>query len=178
MILIGFNFEFCEAGKSNPVTPPESNHRSRHAKGAAPPLTLDVLIGSGGMGMVFRGRQPGPRRVVAIKKLRPEFASNEAIVERFRLPAPRTGGTWSYHTRHRVLDLSSLPTRVILPRPGLPCGREINPSMGGLRSCTYPRPRGKVVPRSSKSSFGVRRILISFAQSCVSSIKFGGALSF
>ena len=131
MILIGFNFEFCEAGKSNPVTPPESNHRSRHAKGAAPPLTLDVLIGSGGMGMVFRGRQPGPRRVVAIKKLRPEFASNEAIVERFRLPAPRTGGTWSYHTRHRVLDLSSLPTRVILPRPGLPCGREINPSMGG-----------------------------------------------
>lgn len=44
-------------------------------------------IGEGGMGNVFHGRDLMLERDVAIKSLRPELASNDEIVERFRIEA-------------------------------------------------------------------------------------------
>ena len=44
-------------------------------------------IGEGGMGTVFHGRDLMLERDVAIKSLRPELASNDEIVERFRIEA-------------------------------------------------------------------------------------------
>lgn len=47
---------------------------------------LDI-IGSGGMGQVFRGREELLEREVAIKALRPELTQDAEVLERFRLEA-------------------------------------------------------------------------------------------
>ncbi len=44
---------------------------------------LDELIGTGGMGEVYRATNTGVNRTVAIKTLRPEYARNQQLVERF-----------------------------------------------------------------------------------------------
>jgi serine/threonine protein kinase len=44
---------------------------------------LEKLIGSGGMGEVYRATNTGVDRTVAIKTLRPEYARNQQLVERF-----------------------------------------------------------------------------------------------
>lgn len=47
---------------------------------------LDV-IGDGGMGTVYRGRDPRFDRIVAIKTLHPQFRRDPGVVDRFKSEA-------------------------------------------------------------------------------------------
>jgi eukaryotic-like serine/threonine-protein kinase len=51
---------------------------------------VDGVIGEGGMGRVFKAKQPRLKRVVCIKTLLPQFASDEAVVTRFEREATTT----------------------------------------------------------------------------------------
>jgi uncharacterized protein YndB with AHSA1/START domain len=59
-----------------PLTPTELAARF-------PNLEVIELLGQGGMGMVYKGRQPFLDRVVAIKVVRPELQADDAFQERF-----------------------------------------------------------------------------------------------
>src|SRR3954453_23001115 len=48
-----------------------------------PNLEVFELLGQGGMGMVYKGRQPLLDRLVAIKVIRPDFQTDDAFQERF-----------------------------------------------------------------------------------------------
>ena len=54
-------------------------------------ITVESLIGRGGMGAVYRGRQDSLERSVAIKILPPEVASDPGFTERFRREAIAMG---------------------------------------------------------------------------------------
>src|SRR4051812_22228719 len=48
-----------------------------------PNLEVTELLGQGGMGVVYKGRQPFLDRPVAIKLIRPDFGGHEAAQQRF-----------------------------------------------------------------------------------------------
>src|ERR1700704_81794 len=48
-----------------------------------PNLEVMELLGHGGMGMVYKGRQPLLDRLVAIKVIRPDFQTDDAFQDRF-----------------------------------------------------------------------------------------------
>jgi serine/threonine-protein kinase len=52
---------------------------------------IELRLGQGGMGAVYRATHLGTRRVVAVKVIRPRFASDEEFVERFRREAEAAG---------------------------------------------------------------------------------------
>ena len=68
-----------EGGKSRPINPPSLEELSR----AFPQLEVVELIGHGGMGFVFKARQPKLDRFVALKILPQSLAADPAFAERF-----------------------------------------------------------------------------------------------
>jgi serine/threonine protein kinase len=60
-------------------TPPTPAELAAHF----PSLEVLELLGHGGMGLVYKGRQPLLDRLVAIKVIRPDFQTDDAFQERF-----------------------------------------------------------------------------------------------
>ena len=56
-------------------------------QGAFPQLEMIELLGKGGMGAVYKARQPGLDRLVAVKILPPEVSRDPAFAERFNREA-------------------------------------------------------------------------------------------
>jgi tRNA A-37 threonylcarbamoyl transferase component Bud32 len=52
-----------------------------------PQLEILELVGHGGMGTIYKARQPQLNRIVALKVLAPELSSNPAFAERFSIEA-------------------------------------------------------------------------------------------
>jgi serine/threonine protein kinase len=66
---------------------PRGGHPAKVAGPRLGPYQIIALLGSGGMGMVYRARDDRLRRDVAIKLLAPEVLTDEAARERFRIEA-------------------------------------------------------------------------------------------
>src|ERR1700757_3161234 len=67
---------YVRAGSSVPPSPQELASR-------LPNLEVMELLGHGGMGVVYKGRQPFLDRLVAIKVIRPDLQADDAFQERF-----------------------------------------------------------------------------------------------
>jgi serine/threonine protein kinase len=68
---------------STPSTPAELAERF-------PSVEVIELLGHGGMGVVYKGRQPFLDRLVAIKVTRPDLQTDDAFRERFLREAARS----------------------------------------------------------------------------------------
>ena len=77
-----------------------------HALGCIGPYTVTEIIGSGGMGIVIKARDPKLNRIVAIKVLAPELAANPTARKRFLREAQAAAAVVHQHvvTIHAVDD--------------------------------------------------------------------------
>jgi len=71
------------SGSPQSWVPPEPEHLAK----MLPQYEIECILGRGGMGVVYKGRQKELDRVVAIKLLPAEMAVDEQFVERFRREA-------------------------------------------------------------------------------------------
>ncbi len=81
--------EVCEPGPTR-ITPPESGFTPPTPEELAPlfpQLEIQELLGKGGMGAVYKARQPGLDRVVAVKILPSEISHDPKFIERFQREA-------------------------------------------------------------------------------------------
>ena len=98
-------------------TPGASCRRSRRWLAAHfPQLEILELLGHGGMGAVYKARQPKLDRLVALKILRPESADDPAFAERFNREA-RTLARLSHPHIVAVYDFGEVSLSG-MPRPG------------------------------------------------------------
>jgi len=71
------------SGSPHAWIPPEPEHLAE----MLPQYEIECILGRGGMGVVYKGRQKELDRIVAIKLLPAEMATDEQFVERFRREA-------------------------------------------------------------------------------------------
>src|ERR1700704_5508384 len=71
------------AGEATPFQPPGVEEMAR----VFPQLEIPAFIGKGGMGAVYKARQPALDRLVALKILPPQAASGPGFAERFNREA-------------------------------------------------------------------------------------------
>ena len=81
------------------------------------PYEIVSVLGAGGMGEVYRGRDTKLNRVVALKILAPEFATNSDRLARFKREAqvlaalnhPNIGGIYGFGTTQaaRAIEMSA-----------------------------------------------------------------------
>lgn len=83
--------------------------------GVIGPYEVTEVIGRGGMGLVFRARDPRLLRIVAVKVLAPEIASNKAAKKRFEREAQAAAAVSNDHivTIHAVDEHNGLPFLVM-----------------------------------------------------------------
>ncbi|HEX9633265.1 MAG TPA: serine/threonine-protein kinase [Gemmatimonadales bacterium] len=93
-----------------PLPVPATDFASRLAAALAPEYELRELLGRGGFGEVYAAWDPSLKREVAIKTLRPDLASQDDIVRRFRREAEAAAGL-----RHQ----SILPVYAVGERAGI-----------------------------------------------------------
>jgi serine/threonine protein kinase len=85
-------------------------------------------IGSGGMGVVLKGRDPKLNRIVAIKVLAPHLAANGAARQRFFREAQAAAAVVHEHvvTIHAVEEAAGVPLLVMQYIPGLSLRQKID----------------------------------------------------
>ena len=76
-----------EATVPSPVTQPWQPPTPEHLAGMLPQYQVESLIGRGGMGAVYKGRQASLKRAVAIKLLPAELSANAEFTTRFEREA-------------------------------------------------------------------------------------------
>ncbi len=76
-----------DATEASPISQPWQPPTPEHLAAMLPQYQIESLIGRGGMGAVYKGRQASLKRAVAIKLLPAEFSANAEFTSRFEREA-------------------------------------------------------------------------------------------
>ena len=89
LMKVGLGTQFSAGGAKQP-SPPVAMPLDQIAK-LFPQLEILELLGQGGMGLVYKARQPALDRLVALKILSPELGKDPSFAERFSREAKALG---------------------------------------------------------------------------------------
>jgi WD40 repeat protein len=119
----------------------EAAHPAVAAGSTLGPFLLLEVLGRGGMGVVFRARDPRLEREVAVKVIRPELAARPGIVERFRREARAAAAVEDDH----ILGVYEVGEEVPSARPE---------GLGGVPYLAMPLLRGESLEARLRSAPG------------------------